>query len=104
MKVNHTTNNNELRAYIVGLVLAILLSVFSFYLVYAESFSAKTIFIGLSISAFVQIIVHLRFFLHLDLQKKNRWSLYVLLFTALLIFIFIGGSIWIMSTLSMRMM
>jgi len=105
MDENNTTNNKkEIRAYVPGLILAVLLTIVSFYLIYSEKFSAKTIFTGLIISAFAQIIVHLRFFLHLDLKQKNRWNLYVLLFTAILIFIFIGGSIWVMSTLNLRMM
>ena len=63
-----------------------------------------TILIGLFCAAILQMIVHLYFFLHLDRSSRQRWNLVTFSFSLLLIFIFVGGSIWVMLTLNARMM
>jgi len=52
----------------------------------------------------VQVAVHLRYFLHLDLTPSSRPELLVLAFAAILIFIMAGGLLWIMFDLHDRMM
>ena len=54
--------------------------------------------------AVVQILVHLRYFLHLDLTQIRNEKVATLAFTGILLFLMIGGSLWIMSDLSARMM
>ncbi|MFH0342841.1 MAG: cytochrome o ubiquinol/quinol oxidase subunit IV [Chromatiales bacterium] len=48
----------------------------------------------------LQVLVHLRFFLHLDLTREN---LLTIMFAAIFIFIMVGGSLWIMFDLHQRM-
>ena len=55
-------------------------------------------------TALVQVIVHLRYFLHLDLATSPRENILALCFAALLIVIMVGGSMWIMLDLHQRMM
>lgn len=104
LKEQHTDHHNHQKNYILGFNLAVILTMISFYLVYFDSVSPNAALSLIIISAFAQILVHLRYFLHLDFKEKNRWNMMALLFTALLIFIFIGGSIWVMTTLNSRMM
>ena len=59
---------------------------------------------GLLGAAVVQMLVHLHYFLHLDRSSSARWNVLALLFTLLIMFIFVGGSIWIMFDLNYRMM
>jgi cytochrome o ubiquinol oxidase operon protein cyoD len=94
----------ELRSYIVGFGLALLLSIIPFALV-AWGGGARIISLWI-IAAFalVQIIVHFRFFLHIDLSGQKREDLQLILFSALLFAIMAGGTIWIMNNLHMRMM
>lgn len=94
----------ELRSYIVGFGLALLLSIIPFALV-AWGGIARIISLWI-IAAFalVQIIVHFRFFLHIDLSEQKREDLQLILFSALLFAIMSGGTIWIMYNLHMRMM
>lgn len=89
--------------YLAGFVLAVLLTIFSFVL---ASFQRATSYVlpGLFIAAILQMLVHLHFFLHLDRSSKQRWNLVTLAFSMLLIFVFVGGSIWVMTTLNSRMM
>jgi cytochrome o ubiquinol oxidase operon protein cyoD len=50
------------------------------------------------------VLVHLRYFLHLDLKRTPRENLLALAFAALLIFLMVGGTLWIMFDLHYRMM
>ncbi len=50
--------------------------------------------------AVFQAVLQLIFFLHLGLQRKNEWYLLSFLFTILIIFIVVTGSIWIMQNIS----
>ena len=49
-------------------------------------------------------LVHLRYFLHIDLQSTPRENLLALAFAAVLIFLMVGGTLWIMLDLHARMM
>jgi len=55
-------------------------------------------------SAIIQIVVHLVFFLHMNTSSEERWNLVALLFTAVIIFIVVVGSLWIMYNLNLNMM
>jgi cytochrome o ubiquinol oxidase operon protein cyoD len=52
----------------------------------------------------VQILVHLHYFLHLDTSSAAGWNVVALLFTLLILTLFVGGTLWIMWTLNYRMM
>lgn len=101
MGAGHITRKN----YIVGFVLATVLTIISFgFVVFSESLSRTAVIILLSAAALLQMFVHLYYFLHLNKSSEQRWNVIALAFTALLIFIFVGGTIWVMYTLNMRMM
>ena len=63
----------------------------------------QRLLIVIAIAAVLQVLVHLRFFLHLDLTTTPRENLLAIVFTAILIFIMVGGSLWIMIDLHSRM-
>jgi cytochrome o ubiquinol oxidase operon protein cyoD len=92
------------KAYVTGFILALVLTIISFGLAAGNNFSRKTIMAGLIVAALAQMVVHLHYFLHLDKSSAQRWNVMALLFTALLLFIFVGGTIWVMYTLNSRMM
>lgn len=92
------------KAYVVGFVLALLLTIVSFGMAMSGAFSRTATIVGLFIAAFAQMVVHLHYFLHLDRSSAQRWNVIALLFTAMLLFIFVGGTLWVMYTLNSRMM
>ena len=101
MGAGHITKKN----YIIGFVLATLFTLLSFGLVaIKDSLPKIAIIISLSVAALLQMFVHLYYFLHLNKSSEQRWNVIALAFTALLIFIFVGGTIWVMYTLNLRMM
>jgi cytochrome o ubiquinol oxidase operon protein cyoD len=78
--------------YLIGLGLAVALTAISFGLA-ASGLLPRT-----------ATLVHLRFFLHINLSTTPRENLIALAFAALLICIMLGGSFWIMFDLYHRMM
>jgi cytochrome o ubiquinol oxidase subunit IV len=93
-----------LKSYVVGLVLALVLTAVPFALVATRALEPAPTLAVIAVLGVVQIAVHLRYFLHLDLTPSSHPELLVLAFAAILIFIMIGGSLWIMFDLQDRMM
>ncbi|HMB76100.1 MAG TPA: cytochrome o ubiquinol oxidase subunit IV [Kiloniellaceae bacterium] len=93
----------ELRSYLTGFCLALLLTAIPFGLVAFELLPRTATLIAIFIAAIVQILVHLRYFLHLDFTETPRENLLAIAFAGLLIVIMIGGSLWIMFDLYARM-
>lgn len=94
----------ERRSAIIGFTLALILTLGAFGIVVAGIGTPVTILGTVAVLGVLQIIVHLRFFLHLDLSKSKREDLQLILFATLLIVLMVGGSIWILWSLHMRMM
>ena len=92
------------KSYGTGFLLSIVLTVIPFALVMSGALPRSAIVFGLLGAAIVQMMVHLHYFLHLDASSAARWNLIALAFTLLIMFIFVGGSIWIMFNLNYRMM
>jgi cytochrome o ubiquinol oxidase subunit IV len=92
------------RSYAIGFILSIGLTVISFALVMSGGLSRQVILLGILEAAVLQILVHLHYFLHLDSSSRMRWNVMVLIYTVMLMIIFVGGSIWIMHSTSYRMM
>jgi cytochrome o ubiquinol oxidase operon protein cyoD len=92
------------KSYGIGFGLAVVLTAIPFSLVYFGWLAGTSALVAIAAAAVVQIVVHLRYFLHLDLTHTPRENLLALCFAALLIVIMIGGSLWIMFDLHHRMM
>ncbi|MPZ41706.1 MAG: cytochrome o ubiquinol oxidase subunit IV, partial [Rhizobiales bacterium] len=74
-----------------------------FALIAANSLPRPLTLIIIAVAAVIQILVHLRYFLHLDLKSTPRENLAALAFAIVLIAIMVGGSFWIMFDLHHRM-
>jgi cytochrome o ubiquinol oxidase operon protein cyoD len=92
------------RTYLTGFGLALLLTAIPFALVSFELLNRTPALLAVAAAAVVQVLVHLRYFLHLDLVRTPRENLLTVGFAAILIIIMIGGSLWIMLDLHHRMM
>lgn len=90
--------------YAIGFLLSIALTAIPFGMVIGDVGPPGVILAGVFGAAVVQILVHLHYFLHMDRSSAQRWNLMTFLFTALVMGIFIAGSLWIMIDLHYRMM
>jgi cytochrome o ubiquinol oxidase subunit 3 len=86
-----------------GFALSLILTAIPFGLVMIGSAPKSVAIAAIFIAAAAQILVHLRYFLHMDQSSAQRWNLMTFLFTTLVMAIFIGGSLWIMYNLHYRM-
>ncbi|WP_044562361.1 cytochrome o ubiquinol oxidase subunit IV [Azospirillum sp. B4] len=95
---------SSLRAYIIGLALAILLTGTSFWAAGTHLLWAPGVPIGLAVLAVAQMGVHLVFFLHITTGPDNTNNVLALAFGILIVFLVVAGSLWIMANLSANMM
>ena len=89
--------------FLVGFAAALALTLAAFALVLWGGLSRGTTIATIGAFALVQMIVHLRFFLHIDLSRQKREDLQLILFSVLLLAIMAVGTIWIMGNLATRM-
>lgn len=94
----------ERRSYLTGLAFALILTLIPFGVVAWGGLSTSVALWLVAGFALVQIVVHFRFFLHIDLSRQKREDLQLILFTVLLLAIMASGTIWIMASLQTRMM
>jgi cytochrome o ubiquinol oxidase subunit IV len=92
------------RGYLVGLVLATLLTCVSFYIARSTLVWQPSIPIALTVLAIAQMGVHLVFFLHMTSGPDNINNALALAFGLLIVMLLVFGSIWIMTHLNDRMM
>jgi cytochrome o ubiquinol oxidase operon protein cyoD len=98
-------HEGSLRGYLTGFVLAAILTVIPFWLVMGNVIANKQLLILIIlILAVVQIFVHIVYFLHLDTRSESGWNMMAFIFTAVLVIIVLGASIWVMYNENMNMM
>ena len=88
---------------LVGLALAILLTIVSFAVSQTNLLWPPGVLPGLIVLALAQIGVHLVFFLHVGIGSDNTNNVLALAFGALVVFLVIAGAIGIMANLNYMM-
>jgi cytochrome o ubiquinol oxidase operon protein cyoD len=91
-------------SYIVGYVAALLLTCAAFGLVSLRLLGGRQAFYTVLGLALVQMVVHFRHFLHIDLKRSARADLQLILFSGLIIALMVGGTLVILFNLRTRMM
>ena len=82
--------------YAAGFVLSMVLTVIPFWVVMHGVLPRAPALILIAGAAILQILVHLRYFLHLDASSRARWNALTFLLTVLIMVFFVGGTMWIM--------
>jgi cytochrome o ubiquinol oxidase subunit IV len=90
--------------YTIGLVLAVILTVTSFWVANTTLLWAPGIPLGLTVLAVAQMGVHLVFFLHITSGPDNTNNVLALAFGLLIVILVVIGSLWIMFSLNSNMM
>jgi cytochrome o ubiquinol oxidase subunit IV len=127
MVTDKQNNSTDSRGYLTGFFLALVLTVLAFGLVilatddssalskiltayfpalavHISNASRSVILTIIFILAVLQVLIHLRYFLHLKFDSNDIINKAVILFSLLIIIILLGGSAWIMSDLNHLMM
>ncbi len=93
-------HGGTISSYIVGFVLAVILTVIPFYM----AMTGKPNFYILVLFAVVQIVVHVVCFLHINGSQPQRWNLMTFIFAVLAVLIIAVGSVWVMENTMQNMM
>ncbi|WEK50195.1 MAG: cytochrome o ubiquinol oxidase subunit IV [Candidatus Kaistia colombiensis] len=92
------------RGYLVGFILAVLLTAISFYVAKSDLLWGPGIAMGLVVLAIAQMGVHLVFFLHITTSPDSTNNVLALAFGVLIVFLVLAGSLWIMANLAHNVM
>lgn len=90
--------------YTIGLALAVILTITSFWVANTSLLWGPGIPLGLAVLAIAQMGVHLVFFLHITTGPDNTNNVLALAFGLLIVVLVAAGSLWIMSDLNANMM
>jgi cytochrome o ubiquinol oxidase operon protein cyoD len=90
--------------YVAGYGLALCLTVAAFGLVYFRVMAGRAAFITVLGLGLVQMLVHFRCFLHINLKRSARADLVLLLFSSLIVALMVGGTLIVLFNLRQRMM
>jgi cytochrome o ubiquinol oxidase operon protein cyoD len=93
----------EVRSYVLGLVLAILLTIASFWAVQTHLIYGPGIPMALVALAVAQMGIHLVFFLHITSGPDNTNNVLALAFGVLIVGLIVFGSVWVMAHLNHNM-
>jgi cytochrome o ubiquinol oxidase operon protein cyoD len=94
----------RLSTYLIGLGLAVLLTVASFWAVNTNLIYGPGIPVALATLAVAQMGIHLVFFLHLTTAPDNTNNAVALAFGCLIVGLIVFGSVWIMAHLNDNLM
>lgn len=90
--------------YAIGYGLAVVLTGISFAFVFYRLIGSEALFAFVMLLALLQIVVHLRCFLHISLKRSARADLSLILFSSLIILLMVCGTLIIVLDENSRMM
>jgi cytochrome o ubiquinol oxidase operon protein cyoD len=90
--------------YTIGLLLAVILTVTSFWVANSSAIWPPGVPAGLAVLAIAQMGVHLVFFLHITTGPDSTNNVLALAFGVLIVFLVLAGSLVIMANLNENMM
>lgn len=97
------TNQKTLGAYFTGFSLCLLFTIIAFTLTGMKTLNEMSLYLLLSGLAILQFIVQSICFLGLNKSQEGRIQLLPYLFMIVIVFILVGGTIWIMNNLNYNM-
>ena len=96
--------HGSLGTYTAGFILSVILTAAAFGIVLHGTFAPGSALMVLAVLAFVQVIVHIVFFLHLNGSPGQGMNVLAICYTALAAAFLIFGTIWVMNNVTMYMM
>ena len=97
--------HGSMRDYVTGFVLSVILTAIPFFLVVSGLVGSGRLTAFLVLACAVsQIIVHMIYFLHMNLRSEAGWTMISLVFTIVVLVIAVIGTIWVMYHMDANMM
>jgi cytochrome o ubiquinol oxidase operon protein cyoD len=92
------------RSYLLGLAIAIVLTIASFWVARTHIIYGPSIPVALVALAIAQMGIHLVFFLHITTAPDNTNNVLALAFGMLIVFVLVFGTAWVMAHMNHNMM
>lgn len=91
--------------YMIGFMASVILTAIPFWLVMGDVLSSRNATVVVILGfALAQILVHMIYFLHMNFHSEGGWNMLSLIFTVVLLFITLAGSLWVMYHMNVNMM
>lgn len=97
------TRASGFKSYVYGFAFALLLTALSFGLGTTRLAPPNIVMDMVYAAAVIQILVHLRYFLHLNLSYSKQALFIISLFTFVIVVLMAGGTLWIIFSLDAHM-
>jgi cytochrome o ubiquinol oxidase operon protein cyoD len=98
-------SHGSVKSYVMGLILSIVLTVIPFGMVMNGGFGETTVIVTIVIMAVLQVLLQLILFMHVNVKtEEGRDSGSFVFFTAVILTLIIGGTVWIMYHLNINLM
>ncbi|MFC3884554.1 cytochrome o ubiquinol oxidase subunit IV [Bacillus songklensis] len=95
--MSHQENHGSLKAYIIGFVFSIVLTIIPLVLVLNHTLSGGLLTASILAMAVLQFLVQLFFFMHIKDGEKPRYNVMALVLAVVFVITIVAGSIWIMT-------
>lgn len=92
--------NTSFKPLIWGLVLSLIFTVLAYFIAVEHWLSGWGLVFTIFGICIIQAMTQLIFFMHLFLESKPKWNSLVFFFLVLVMFVVIGGTLWIMNNLN----
>ena len=97
--------HGSFKSYMTGFVLAVILTVIPFGVVMGGGFDSRFLTIAIVVlCAVAQMLVHMIYFLHMNSNAEEGWTLLSTMFTLVILVIVLAGSLWVMFHMNTNMM
>jgi cytochrome o ubiquinol oxidase operon protein cyoD len=101
----HAQAHGSRKTYLIGFGLSVILTAVPFWLVMTGVLGSNQVTAAVIVAlAFVQIVVHMIYFLHMDTRSEGGWTMMAMIFTIVLVVIALSGTLWVMYHLAQNMM
>jgi cytochrome o ubiquinol oxidase operon protein cyoD len=100
----HEGIREGVRSYVLGLALAIVLTVASFWVARTHIIYGPSVPVALVALAIAQMGIHLVFFLHITTAPDNTNNVLALALGVLIVFVLVFGTAWVMAHMNHNMM
>ncbi|WCK54456.1 cytochrome o ubiquinol oxidase subunit IV [Aneurinibacillus sp. Ricciae_BoGa-3] len=90
-------NHGSTKAYVIGFILSIILTIIPIMLVLNHAMSAVPLVVTIIIAAVLQFLVQLILFMHIRESEKPGWNVMALILGMIFVITIVGGSAWIMT-------
>ncbi|WMC20235.1 MAG: cytochrome o ubiquinol oxidase subunit IV [Enterobacteriaceae bacterium PSpyr] len=94
----------SIKNYYFGFILSLICTIIPFILIKSKFFNKTIKTFLIIIMSILQIIIHFKFFLHINNSNQEKINLITLIFTIIIILILVVGSTFIMFNLNKNML